>query len=128
MGKLTLEPLDAHLHGVRIVLRGEQDVDEDHEPPLLNFDKWTHLKEMAMDPLRYRDAHLKKKSIETLRGSNIKSSGDELRRAMGYLHRVLPGDIVDGHCSSLLQMEASTPKGGKQQMKRAAAVRAVGFG
>jgi hypothetical protein len=47
--------IDAHLHDIDIVLQEEDDIDEHHEPPLINFEKWDHLKEKALDALRYRD-------------------------------------------------------------------------
>lgn len=37
------------------IIRDEVDVDEQHEPPLLNFEKWTRLKRQAMSALRFRD-------------------------------------------------------------------------
>ena len=39
-------------------MRNEKDVDEQHRPPLINFEKWAHLKGEAMSALQYRDVPL----------------------------------------------------------------------
>jgi hypothetical protein len=43
------------LHDFSKIIRDEVDADEQHEPPLLNFEKWTHLKRQAMSTLRFRE-------------------------------------------------------------------------
>jgi hypothetical protein len=44
-----------HLHDIHGIMRKEKDVDEQHHPPQINFEKWAHLKEKAMSALQYRD-------------------------------------------------------------------------
>jgi len=39
---------------ISVILK-EDDIDNHHELPLINFKKWTRLKEKAFDALRYRD-------------------------------------------------------------------------
>jgi hypothetical protein len=36
-------------------MQNEKDVDEQHDPPLINFEKWAHLTDKAMSALQYRD-------------------------------------------------------------------------
>jgi len=36
----------------------EQDAEDNNVPPLINFRKWIHLKEKALEALRYRDIPL----------------------------------------------------------------------
>jgi hypothetical protein len=51
------------LHDVKTILQVEKDIDEHHDPPLVNFEKWTRLKCQAMSiverhyvpPLPYED-------------------------------------------------------------------------
>ncbi|KIM87282.1 hypothetical protein PILCRDRAFT_270801 [Piloderma croceum F 1598] len=45
---------EVHLHDINTVLR-EKNIEEQDEPPLINFEKWVHLKEKALDAFRYRD-------------------------------------------------------------------------
>lgn len=51
---MDFELTDVHLHDIDVVLK-DDGVDDHHELPLINFKKWTHLKEKALDALRYRD-------------------------------------------------------------------------
>jgi len=43
------------MHDIDTIIQTEKNVDEHHEPPLLNFEKWTHLKDQAISTMRYRD-------------------------------------------------------------------------
>jgi hypothetical protein len=52
-----------HLHDIDTIIRDQRDVDEQHDPPMLNLEKWARLKDQAMSAIRYRDvpfAHGKK--------------------------------------------------------------------
>jgi hypothetical protein len=44
-----------HLRDIQDIMQKEKDVDEQHDPPLINFGKWAHLKEKAMSAFQYRD-------------------------------------------------------------------------
>ena len=52
---LTKDYLVVHLRDIHDIMQGEKDVDEQHDPPLINFEKWAHLKEKVMSALQYRD-------------------------------------------------------------------------
>ena len=42
-----------HLHDINTILREQEDVDDHHDPPLINFQKWAHLKAKAMSTLQH---------------------------------------------------------------------------
>lgn len=50
--------VDAHLQDIYTILQEEANIDEHHDPPLINFEKWDHLKEKAFDALQYQDIPL----------------------------------------------------------------------
>jgi hypothetical protein len=52
LGLTVLLPVVVHLHDIKTVMR-EDDVDVRFEPPLVNFEKWAHLKDVAMSSLCY---------------------------------------------------------------------------
>jgi len=43
------------MHDIETIIQTEKDVDEHHSPPLINFEKWAHLKDQAISTMRYRD-------------------------------------------------------------------------
>lgn len=45
----------AHLQHISKIIGNEEDVDKHHDPPLINFEKWAHLKHQATTALSYRD-------------------------------------------------------------------------
>jgi hypothetical protein len=67
-------------------MQKEKGVDEQHDPPLINFGKWAHLKEKAMSALQYRD---------------VPFPFDE--RAMDYLKKGLQNIRVGEDFSRVLQ-------------------------
>jgi len=104
---------DAHLHDIEVVLL-EEDVEDHHEAPLLNFEKWTHLKDKALDATRYRDIPLT-------------YDEDGFETAMAYLTQQLQSVLVDGNFSRRLQNESARLKHNEETMRRVAASRSVGF-
>lgn len=53
-----------HLYDIHEVLVTEEDVDENCEPPLINIEKWDHLKETAFDALHYRNLPMEYNEID----------------------------------------------------------------
>jgi len=88
---------DAHIHDINTVLREEKDVEDHHEPPLINFEKWAHLKDRALEALRYRDIP-------------PKYSEDGLEAATGYLKHQLQSVTVDDDFSRDLQTRSARLK------------------
>jgi hypothetical protein len=88
---------DTHIHDINTVLREEKDVEDHHEPPLINFEKWTHLKDRALEALCYRDIP-------------PKYSEDGLEAATGYLKQQLQGVSVDDDFSQILQTTSARLK------------------
>jgi hypothetical protein len=125
-------PLDAHLHDIRSFLRKEKDIIEKCDPPLINFEKWSQLKKMVMDLLRYRDSFLEKISTYKQQGGiHVTPGGNSqyLERVVAYLDSMLRSDTMDGDGSLLIQTNvAAKPKGSKQITRREDAERRVGFG
>ena len=72
---------DMHIHDINTVLWEEEDFEDHHEPPLINFEKWIHLKDQVLDAMHYHDILLK-------------YSEDGLKAAMGYLKQQLQGITV----------------------------------
>lgn len=105
---------DVLLHDIRIVLRNEGDVEEHHETPLINFEKWAHLKEKALDALRYRDIPLR-----------YDTNG--LETAKAYLQQQLQLVATGDDFNQLLQMESNRLAQIEKTMRRVAASRSVGF-
>jgi len=79
-----------HLRDIHDIMREERDVDEQHVPPLINFEKWAHLKEKAMSALRYRDVP-------------FPFSDRDVRAAMEYLKKGLQSVSVGEDFSQVLQ-------------------------
>jgi hypothetical protein len=105
----------AHLHDIDVVLRKEADVEERPDGPLINFEKWTHLKEKALDALRYRDIPLE-------------YDEDGLETAMAYLKQQLQHIGINDDFSQRLQLESTRLKREEETMRRDAAMESVGFG
>jgi hypothetical protein len=114
VGLTNLGLIDAHIHEIDTVLQEEKDVEEHHEPPLVNFEKWTHLKKAAMDVLRYR---------------NIPPEYDEdgLETAVAYLKRGLQVVTVDEDFSQLLQAKSAKLERNEKQKRTHNAVQAAGI-
>jgi len=106
---------DVHLHDISVVLRQEEDVEECDKLPLINFEKWTHLKEKALDALRYRDIPPEYEE-------------DGLETAMAYLKRQLQAVSVDDDISRRLQTKSDLLKKNEETMQRDKAARKVGIG
>ena len=71
----------------------EKDVDEQYNPPLVNFDKWAHLKEKAISALQYRDVP-------------FQFDERDIRAAMDYLKKGLQDIRVGEDFSRVLQMNS----------------------
>jgi hypothetical protein len=108
------EIVEVHLHDINTVLQEEKDVEEHHEAPLINFEKWTHLKEKAMDAMRYRDIPLQ-------------YDEDGLETAMAYLQRQLQPVTIDDGFSTHLETMSTALRQNEEAMRRPAAGRTVGF-
>jgi hypothetical protein len=109
------EFIDVHLHDIAIVLQEEKDVEEHHEAPLINFEKWAHLKEKALDAMRYR-------------GIRLEYDEDGLETAMAYLTRQLQPVTIDDDFSRLLQTKSARLRQNEDVIRRDTVKRSVGFG
>jgi len=105
---------EVHLHDINTVLQEERDIEEHHEPPLINFEKWTHLKETAMDAMRYRDIPLQ-------------YDGDNLETAMAYLQQQLEKVTVDDDFYRQLETTSATLCRDEEAMQTSYIERSVGF-
>ena len=108
------EIVEVHLHDVKTVLHEERDVEDHHEAPLINFEKWTHLKEKVMDAMRYRDIPLQ-------------YDKDGLETAVAYLQRQLQPVSIDDGFSTRLETMSTALRQDEESMRRPAAMRSVGF-
>ena len=63
-------------HDIHDIMQKEKDVDEKHDLPLINFEKWAHLKEKAMSALQYHDVP-------------FSFDGHDIQVAMDYLKKGL---------------------------------------
>lgn len=109
---------DTHIHDINTILREEKDVEDHHEPPLINFEKWTHLKDRALEALRYRD-------------NPPKYSEDGLEAATGYLKQQFQGVTVDDEVSQILQTKSASLKKIEATMPKSKTVdemKKAGFG
>ena len=107
--------LDVHLDDINIVLQEEETVNSGHELPLINFEKWIHLKEAALDALRYRDLPLE-------------CDADGLETAMAWLKWQLQAIPVNDDFSQSLQIKSAKLKQDEDTMGRVHVVGRVGFG
>jgi hypothetical protein len=103
--------IDVHLHDIDIVLQ-EEDIDEHHEPPLINFEKWDHLKEKALDALRYRDIPMEYE--------------DGLKTVLAYLKEELQAISVNDEFRQSLQRDSARLKQ-KELMMHHPITQSVGF-
>lgn len=123
--------LDAHLHDLRVVLHSKPDIIESYVPPLINFEKWAHLKELAMDPLRYRGAFLLKLSTYTQQtGVHSRDNRRQLERVVAYLDKILQCDDMAGDNYSMLfhTNVKAKQKGSDPITNRKDAEKVLGFG
>jgi len=106
---------NVHLDDINIVLQEEETVNSGHELPLINFEKWIHLKEAALDALRYRDLPLE-------------CDADGLETAMAWLKWQLQAIPVNDDFSQSLQIKSAKLKQDEDTMGRVHVVGRVGFG
>ena len=106
--------IEAHLHDIDIVLQEEKDVAEHYGGPLVNFEKWTHLKEKAMDVMRHRD-------------TPPEYNEDGLETTMAYLAQQLQPIAIDDDFSSLLQMKSDRLRQDEEDIRRDKVLLMVGF-
>lgn len=102
--------VEAHLHYIRRIVFQEKDINEDHTPPLINIEKWNHLKEKALDALRYRDI-------------SLEYDEDGLETATAFLQRELQAIVVDRNFSQRLNIKSAELK----QNEAATAAQSVGW-
>jgi len=105
---------EVHLHDISTVLKEEKNVEEHDEPPLINFEKWVHLKEIALSALRHRDMPLA-------------YNADGLEMAMAYLGWQLRAVTVDDGFSLSLERRSNKLKQDEGTKRRDRAKRAAGF-
>ena len=101
-----------HLHDINVVLQKEADVKEHREAPLINFEKWTHLKEKALAALHHRDIPLE-------------YNEDGLETAMAYLRQQLQPIIISDDFSRRLQIQTVRLELEEETMRRGRAIRLV---
>jgi RasGEF domain len=106
--------IDVHLHDIAIVLQ-EEDVEEHHEAPLINFQKWAHLKEKALDAMRYR-------------GIRLEYDENGLEMAMAYLTQQFQPVAINDDFSRLLQTKSARLRQSEDAIRRDTVIRSVGFG
>jgi hypothetical protein len=92
-----------HLHDIDTIIRDQRDVDEQHDPPLLNLEKWAHLKDQAMSAIRYCDVPFAYE--ETGLGMAVEYLKKALQRA---------GAEVDAR---VLQENSATLKGNENSLR-----------
>ena len=98
------------------MLRKEADVEEHPEAPLINFEKWTHLKEKALDATHY--CHIRPQD-ECDEGS--------LEMAMAYLTRQLQPITIDDDFNRTLQTESNRLRQKEVQRRGVDVIHSVGF-
>jgi len=107
---------EVHLHDINTVLK-EKNIEERDEPPLINFEKWVHLKEKALGALRYRDLPL---------AYDTDSSCP--RMAMAYLQWQLRSVTVDDVFDQVVRdMSTRLKRSEEQRPRRDDAISVVGF-
>jgi hypothetical protein len=98
-------------------MQNEKDVDEKPDSPLINLEKWAHLKEKAMSALQYRDVR-------------FPFDGGDGRAAMSYLKKCLQDIRVGEDFNQILQANskklAKNETLAKDEVKEAA--NRAGFG
>jgi len=105
---------EVHLHDIAAVLKEEKSVEENDEPPLINFEKWVHLKEKALGALRYRDMPLA-------------YDEDGLEMPMAYLRWQLQAVTVDDGFGQSLKRKSAILKEGEQAKRRDRAIHSTFF-
>jgi hypothetical protein len=114
-GRLTnSKSTEVHLHDIATILNTERDVEEHDTPPLINFGKWFHLKEKALDALRYRDMPLE-------------YDRNGLEMAVAYLELQLCTVSVDDDFSSSLKMQSARLKKAEETRSRSNQIQSAGF-
>ena len=81
---------------------------------MINFERWVHLKEKALDALRYRDLPLAYEA-------------DRPRMAMAYLQWQFRSVTVDDVFSQTIRNRSAELKRGEEERRRDDALWAVGF-
>jgi len=94
---------EVHLHDINTVLK-EKNIEERDEPPLINFEKWVHLKEKALDALRYRDLPLA-------------YDADCPKMAMAYLQWQLRSVTVDDAFSQAVRNRSALRRGEEERYR-----------
>jgi hypothetical protein len=107
-------PIEAHLHDIGNVLQEERDVEEHYGGPLVNFEKWTHLKEKAVDVMRHRD-------------TNPEYNEDGLETSMAYLEQQLQPIAIDDDFSRLLQTKSDRLRQDEEEIRSDKVLLLVGF-
>lgn len=110
----TIALVEAHLHDIGTVLDEERDLEEHDEAPMINFEKWTHLKEKALDAMRYRD--IRREYNE-----------DGLDTAMDYLKQQLKPIGIDDEFSAELQVLSDGLRQNEEEIQNNEAMQSVGF-
>ena len=103
-----------HLHDIATILNTERDVEEHDMPPLINFGSWFHLKEKALDALRYR-------------GMPLEYDKNGLEMAVAYLELRLHMVSVDDNFSSSLKMQSARLKKAEETRSRSNQIHSAGF-
>jgi hypothetical protein len=70
---------------IHTVIREKKDVYDEHDPPLLNIEKWAHLKMLAMSAHKYEVPQVR-------RDSSLESAKHYL---LDRLHCIAPGEELD---------------------------------
>jgi len=110
--------LQAHLDDIKDIMRNEESVDKQPEPPLLRFEKWTALQESARSALQYRGVPF------NFEEASLSNAMDYLK---GELLTVREGDLngtILGNSRRLAQIENSPA----EPIHRELAIWKSGFG
>lgn len=104
--------IEVHLRDIigdiSVILK-EDDIDNHHELPLINFKKWTRLKEKAFDALRYRD-------------TPPEYNKDGLEMAMAYLEWHLQAVTVGDDYIQSVQTKSARLTEGEVALRRQRAI------
>jgi hypothetical protein len=103
LGLTILLPTVVHLHDIDTVIRHQKDVDEQQELPLINFEKWTHLKNQAVSALRFRDVPFAYEGFEM---------------ALKYLNKGLQDIGTGEEFSQVLQANSTKLKENEDSLRR----------
>lgn len=97
------------------MLLEEKDVENHPEAPLINFEKWTHLKQKAMGAVRYRDTP-----------PQYNEGG--LETTIAYLQQQLEPVTTDDGFAQLLENKSRRLARDEDALRRSVAARSVGIG